>query len=165
MIKDVSDPHVREIAHFPLSEHNDDVKTCLVLIKVVKGETQVAAGTKYRLVLEVMDYNKGKTARYVAAVLEKKWENFLLVSQMLFLVAYYCSVGQVDKEIISTTSVHAVTECLINSQTFCFLIHSQPSRQCRFAESKSNYGWLTSKGRQPKAFYSQLKPFARISLN
>ncbi|WOK92402.1 hypothetical protein Cni_G01093 [Canna indica] len=66
-IKDVSDPHVREIAEFAVWEHNDEAKTCLALIKVVKGETQVVAGTKYRLVLKV---------RVLAVVLERKWDNF-----------------------------------------------------------------------------------------
>jgi Aspartic acid proteinase inhibitor len=56
-----------------VSEHNrqagDD------LITVVSGETQVVAGTNYRLVIEATDV-EGNVAQYWAVVLEKPWERF-----------------------------------------------------------------------------------------
>lgn len=73
-IKDISDPHVQEIAEFAVSEHNKLANTTLALSKVVKGETQVVAGVNYRLVLETKDGEA--MANYVAVVWEKAWEGF-----------------------------------------------------------------------------------------
>ncbi|XP_008811323.2 cysteine proteinase inhibitor 1-like [Phoenix dactylifera] len=73
-IKDISDPHVQEIAEFAVSEHNKLANTNLTLSKVVKGETQVVAGINYRLVVETKDGEA--MANYVAVVWEKTWEGF-----------------------------------------------------------------------------------------
>ncbi|KAF8028580.1 hypothetical protein BT93_E1267 [Corymbia citriodora subsp. variegata] len=54
-IKNLSDPYVQEIAEFAVKQHNEAVKTKLVLSKVVKGETVNFLGTSYKLVVEVED--------------------------------------------------------------------------------------------------------------
>ncbi|CAL9074166.1 unnamed protein product [Musa acuminata var. zebrina] len=74
-IKNTDDPHVREIAEFAIAEHNNQANASLALSKVVKGETQVVAGTNYRLVLQVKDAS-GARVKYQAVVWEKPWENF-----------------------------------------------------------------------------------------
>ncbi|XP_072989549.1 cysteine proteinase inhibitor 1-like [Typha latifolia] len=74
-IKNTSDPHVQEIASFAVSEHNKAKQTDLVFQKVVKAESQVVAGTNYRVVVEAKDHN-GKVAKYEAVVWEKTWEGF-----------------------------------------------------------------------------------------
>ncbi|KAL6207222.1 hypothetical protein ACLB2K_024466 [Fragaria x ananassa] len=43
-IKDINDPHVKEIAEFAVSEYNKESGKKLELQRVVKGETQVVAG-------------------------------------------------------------------------------------------------------------------------
>ncbi|KDP21894.1 hypothetical protein JCGZ_03032 [Jatropha curcas] len=72
-IKNLNDPHVVEIANYAVGEYNKRSTANLKLGKVVKGETQVVAGTNYRLVLEV---NGGASKDYEAVVWEKTWENF-----------------------------------------------------------------------------------------
>ncbi|XP_010542197.1 PREDICTED: cysteine proteinase inhibitor 5 [Tarenaya hassleriana] len=70
-IKDVSDPHVVEIAKYAVEEHNKQSKTDLKLDRVVSGQTQVVAGTNYKLIIAASD---GKS--YEAIVWEKPWEHF-----------------------------------------------------------------------------------------
>ncbi|WOK92403.1 cysteine proteinase inhibitor 1 isoform X2 [Canna indica] len=74
-IKDINDPHVKEIAQFAVSEHNKVENSGLALSKVMKGETQVVSGTNYRLLIDVQDPT-GASAQYVAVVWEKPWEKF-----------------------------------------------------------------------------------------
>ncbi|KAG4990179.1 cysteine proteinase inhibitor 1-like [Glycine soja] len=73
-IKDVNDSHVTEIANYAVSEYDKRSGAKLTLVKVSKGETQVVAGTNYRLVLKVK--NGSTTASYQATVLEKPWLHF-----------------------------------------------------------------------------------------
>lgn len=73
-LANVGDPHVTEIAEFAVAEYNKQSKTNLKLVKVVKGETQVVAGTNYRLALKATDGSATKT--YQAIVWEKTWQNF-----------------------------------------------------------------------------------------
>ncbi|KAF3451836.1 hypothetical protein FNV43_RR07932 [Rhamnella rubrinervis] len=74
-IEDLKDPHVKEIAEFAVSEHNKQSKADLKFDSVVKGESQVVAGTNYRLVISVKN---GKASElYQAVVWEKTWEHFL----------------------------------------------------------------------------------------
>ncbi|KAL2595746.1 hypothetical protein GLYMA_11G064200v4 [Glycine max] len=73
-IKDVNDSHVAEIANYAVSEYDKRYGAKLTLVKVSKGETQVVAGTNYRLVLKVK--NGSTTASYQATVLEKPWLHF-----------------------------------------------------------------------------------------
>ncbi|XP_050387398.1 cysteine proteinase inhibitor 5-like [Argentina anserina] len=73
-IKNIGDPHVKEIAEFAVSEYNQSQKKSLVFQSVVRGETQVVAGIKYRLVISV---NEGDSlANYEAVVWEKIWIKF-----------------------------------------------------------------------------------------
>lgn len=73
-IKNLNDPHVREIAEFAVAEYNKQSKVDLKLKSVVKGETQVVAGTNYRLVVSVK--NGVKAEKYEAVVWEKPWQHF-----------------------------------------------------------------------------------------
>ncbi|XP_047171215.1 cysteine proteinase inhibitor 1-like [Vigna umbellata] len=73
-IKDVKEQHVVEIAVYAVSEYDKRSGAKLKLVSVLKGETQVVAGTNYRLVLKT----KGGSAatNYEAVVWEKPWLNF-----------------------------------------------------------------------------------------
>ncbi|XP_059439575.1 cysteine proteinase inhibitor 1-like [Corylus avellana] len=73
-IKNVNDPHVKEIGEFAVAEYNKSSKAALKFVGVVKGETQVVAGTNYRFDLEAKDGSV--TKHYEAVVWEKPWENF-----------------------------------------------------------------------------------------
>jgi hypothetical protein len=73
-IKNVNDPHVKEIGEFAVAEYNKSSKTNLKFVLVVKGETQVVAGTNYRL--DVAAKDGAVTKYYEAVVWEKPWENF-----------------------------------------------------------------------------------------
>ncbi|KAK3432187.1 hypothetical protein EUGRSUZ_E03919 [Eucalyptus grandis] len=73
-IKNLNDPYVQEIAKFAIKTHNDQAKTGLVLEKVVKGETQVVAGTNYKLVVAAKD--GADTKNFEAVVWDKPWEHF-----------------------------------------------------------------------------------------
>ncbi|KAB2078509.1 hypothetical protein ERO13_A06G154100v2 [Gossypium hirsutum] len=73
-IKDTKDPHVIKIAEFAVEEYNKQSNGSLKLVKVVKGETQVVAGTNYRLILQAKEGTFDNT--YKAVVWEKLWLNF-----------------------------------------------------------------------------------------
>ncbi|XP_021831675.1 cysteine proteinase inhibitor 1-like [Prunus avium] len=87
-IKNISDPHVKEIAEFAVSEYNKQAqgKNKLVFQRVIRGETQVVAGINFRLVIsaknESSEVSNPPTAaaaageNYVAGVWEKSWEHF-----------------------------------------------------------------------------------------
>ncbi|KAJ4836163.1 hypothetical protein Tsubulata_037418 [Turnera subulata] len=69
-IKDVEDPHVREVAQYAVTEHGRLKHLQLKLEKVVEGETQVDSGITYRLVLTVEE--KGAdTKDYIIIVVEE----------------------------------------------------------------------------------------------
>ncbi|XVF75215.1 hypothetical protein PTKIN_Ptkin13bG0169800 [Pterospermum kingtungense] len=74
-LENINDPHVTEVAEFAVAEYNKQSKTSLKLLKVVKGEEQVVAGTNYRLVLKATDGTATKT--YQAVVWEKAWQKFM----------------------------------------------------------------------------------------
>ena len=73
-IENVSDPHVQEIGKFAVTEHNKKATASLKFQSVVSGETQVVAGTNYRLVIAAAD--GGASNKYEAVVWEKSWMNF-----------------------------------------------------------------------------------------
>ncbi|CAN7043947.1 unnamed protein product [Brassica rapa subsp. trilocularis] len=52
-ISDVKDPHVVEIGVFAVSEYDKQSKSGLKFVTVVSGESQVTAGTNYRLIVTV----------------------------------------------------------------------------------------------------------------
>ncbi|KAK7359870.1 hypothetical protein VNO77_01835 [Canavalia gladiata] len=73
-IKDLKERRVVEIANYAVTEYDKRSGANLTLVKVVKGETQVVAGTNYRLVLKAKD---GSTVlNYEAIVWEKPWVHF-----------------------------------------------------------------------------------------
>ena len=73
-IEDLSDPQVKEVAKFAVSEYNKQSKAALRLKSIVKGETQVVAGINYRLDLAVA--NGSATERYEAIVWDKPWLHY-----------------------------------------------------------------------------------------
>ncbi|KAG0455191.1 hypothetical protein HPP92_024150 [Vanilla planifolia] len=74
-IKNLSDPHVQEIANFAVEEHNKEGGPPLKLTRVLRGETQVVSGINYRLAIEATDVG-GRFGNYEAVVWEKSWEHF-----------------------------------------------------------------------------------------
>ncbi|KAJ4848742.1 hypothetical protein Tsubulata_020457 [Turnera subulata] len=68
-IKDLEDPHVREVAEYAVSEHGRLKNLQLKLEKIVKGEKQVVSGIMYRLVLAVEEKGAG-TKQYTVIVAE-----------------------------------------------------------------------------------------------
>ncbi|KAL0907047.1 hypothetical protein M5K25_025585 [Dendrobium thyrsiflorum] len=80
-IKNLSDPHVLEIAKFAVDENNKDSHTSLTLYKVDSGETTISVGALYRLIVVVGVGNVyGVLAEYEATVLEKSRGDFELIS-------------------------------------------------------------------------------------
>ncbi|PKI66414.1 cysteine proteinase inhibitor 1 [Punica granatum] len=71
-IKDVNDPYIKEIAGFAVSEHNKQARASLKLQGVKSGESQVVAGTNYRLIIAAAD--GAATGDYEAVVWDKPWE-------------------------------------------------------------------------------------------
>ncbi|GMI93268.1 hypothetical protein HRI_002996100 [Hibiscus trionum] len=73
-IKNVTDPHVMQIAEFAVDENNVRSGENLELMAVVRGATQVVSGMNYRMVLKATD---GTTAKlYMTFVFEKAWEGY-----------------------------------------------------------------------------------------
>ncbi|KAJ8770437.1 hypothetical protein K2173_017928 [Erythroxylum novogranatense] len=73
-IANVNDSHVQEIGKYAVSEYNKRSKADLKFKGVVKGESQVVSGIKYRLVVAVKDATA--TKNYEAVVWEKAWLNY-----------------------------------------------------------------------------------------
>lgn len=73
-ISNVTDPHVVEIGEFAVSEYNKRSESGLKFETVVSGETQVVAGTNYRLKVAAND--GGASKNYEAMVWEKPWLKF-----------------------------------------------------------------------------------------
>ncbi|KAJ4901396.1 Cysteine proteinase inhibitor 5 [Raphanus sativus] len=76
-LRNVSDPHVVEIGEFAVSEYNKQSKSGLKFVSVVSGDSQVVAGTNYRLIVAVNDgvkiANAGASKNYEAIVWEQPW--------------------------------------------------------------------------------------------
>lgn len=73
-IPNVTDPLIVDIGKFAVDEHNKDDHTSLKFGKVVKGDSQVVAGTNYNLTIKAGD---GKLeGNYVAVVWDKPWQKF-----------------------------------------------------------------------------------------
>ena len=73
-IKNITEPHVKEIGEYAVEEYNKESKSQLKFVSVVKGETQLVTGTNYRLILATKDGALAKN--YQAVVWEKVWEHF-----------------------------------------------------------------------------------------
>ncbi|MCD7454462.1 hypothetical protein HAX54_024901 [Datura stramonium] len=65
-ITDTKDRHVVEIGKFAVDQHNKESESNLVFKRVVKGETQVVAGTNYRLVISAKDGGRRTGSKYLA---------------------------------------------------------------------------------------------------
>ncbi|XP_068497992.1 cysteine proteinase inhibitor 1-like [Phaseolus vulgaris] len=85
-IKDVKEQHVVEIAEYAVSEYDKRSGTKLQLVSVLKGETQVVAGTNYRLVLKAK--GGSATTQYEAVVWEKTWVHFRNLTSFKALPSY-----------------------------------------------------------------------------
>ncbi|CAN6683029.1 unnamed protein product [Malus baccata var. baccata] len=82
-IENISDPHVKEIAEFAVSEYNKQAKgqNKLAFERVVRGDTQLVAGMNYRLVISaknksVADPDDATPAEYEGIVWERTWLHF-----------------------------------------------------------------------------------------
>ncbi|KAG7532329.1 Cystatin domain [Arabidopsis thaliana x Arabidopsis arenosa] len=73
-ISNVTDPQVVEIGEFAVSEYNKRSESELKFETVVSGETQVVAGTNYRLTVAAND--GGARKNYLAIVWDKPWMKF-----------------------------------------------------------------------------------------
>ncbi|KAL3627344.1 hypothetical protein CASFOL_028707 [Castilleja foliolosa] len=77
-IENLKDPEVVDIAKFAVAEHNKQAKKSLSFVDVVKGETQVVSGTKYRLVVTARDGGAAAAVEpqnYSAIVWYKPWQH------------------------------------------------------------------------------------------
>ncbi|XP_004239826.1 cysteine proteinase inhibitor 5 [Solanum lycopersicum] len=74
-ITDTKDSKVAEIGKFAVDQYNENTKSKLVFKRVVKGETQVVAGTNYRLVISATDGGRRSRSgdKYLAEVWDKPW--------------------------------------------------------------------------------------------
>lgn len=73
-IKDLNAPEVQEAAQFAVTEYNKEAATNLEYQRVVNGETQVVAGTNYRLVIAAKD--GAISGNYEAVVWVKPWAHY-----------------------------------------------------------------------------------------
>nr|WFP52518.1 cystatin [Aristotelia chilensis] len=74
-IKNVKDPHVKEIGEFAVDAYNKGSKAALKFETVISGETQVVSGTNYKLIVAAKD-GEAVSKNYEAVVWEKPWVNF-----------------------------------------------------------------------------------------
>ncbi|KAI8524980.1 hypothetical protein RHMOL_Rhmol13G0191900 [Rhododendron molle] len=73
-IKDLNAPEVQEAAQFAVTEYNKEAGTHLDYQSVVSGETQVVAGTNYRLMIAAKD--GAVPGNYEAVVWVKPWAHY-----------------------------------------------------------------------------------------
>ncbi|KGN44121.2 hypothetical protein Csa_021373 [Cucumis sativus] len=85
-------PHAKEVAQWAVTEYNikhRHERPYLYLLSVLKCESQVVAGTNWRLGLKCKDENNIEV-NCEAVVWEKRWENFL---ELTSFVVFYPSSG------------------------------------------------------------------------
>ncbi|XP_021719798.1 cysteine proteinase inhibitor 1-like [Chenopodium quinoa] len=70
-IKDINDPYVQEVAKFAVAKHNEEANSHLGIVRIVKGESQVVAGTNYRFLIAADDHQQYETVVY-----DKPWQHF-----------------------------------------------------------------------------------------
>ncbi|KAL2932256.1 Cysteine proteinase inhibitor 5 [Bienertia sinuspersici] len=72
-IKNLNDPYIQDIAKFAVEEYNKRSPNGhrLRLVNVVKGESQVVAGTNYRLTIAANDDHQ-----YLAVVYDRPWQHY-----------------------------------------------------------------------------------------
>ncbi|XP_057766960.1 cysteine proteinase inhibitor 6 [Salvia miltiorrhiza] len=66
---------LHSLAKFAVDHHNNKENALLELVRVVKAQEQVVAGTLHHLTLEVID--SGKKKLYEAKIWVKPWEDFM----------------------------------------------------------------------------------------
>ncbi|KAL8032971.1 hypothetical protein ABFX02_13G132600 [Erythranthe guttata] len=77
-IPDLKDPQVVKAANFAVAEHNKEAKTTLEFVTIVKGEQQVVAGLRYRLVISAKSSAAAAApTSYNAEVLSQPWKKLL----------------------------------------------------------------------------------------
>ncbi|KAL7088544.1 hypothetical protein ACP275_13G133500 [Erythranthe tilingii] len=78
-IPNLKDPQVVKVANFAVAEHNKEAKTTLEFVTIVKGEQQVVAGLKYRLVISAKGAAAAAAApkSYNAEVVSQPWKKLL----------------------------------------------------------------------------------------
>ncbi|KAG8371572.1 hypothetical protein BUALT_Bualt13G0101900 [Buddleja alternifolia] len=84
-IIDLKDPHVVHIGEFAVTEHNNQNKTTLEFVEIVKGEKQVVAGFNYKLLIAAKDGATSMPNNYEAVIFEDlqsvlKLKSFKIVS-------------------------------------------------------------------------------------
>ncbi|KAF3788278.1 Cysteine proteinase inhibitor 5 [Nymphaea thermarum] len=67
--------HVQELGKFAVTGYNKEhhEAAALVFVEVVEGQSQVVAGTNYKLLIKAL--KAGYVKHYKALVYEKPWEN------------------------------------------------------------------------------------------
>ena len=73
-IRNITDSGVIDIGKFAVDEHNKNDHASLNFKKLVKGESQVVAGTQYNITVTVVD--EGRENNYIALVWDKPWQKF-----------------------------------------------------------------------------------------
>jgi hypothetical protein len=73
-IDNINDPYITGIANYAVTEYDKRSGAKLKFEKVIKGESQVVAGTNYRLILSAAEGSASNN--YEAVVWERVWENF-----------------------------------------------------------------------------------------
>ena len=84
--------HAKDVAQWAVTEYNIKHRPeghYLYLVRVLKCESQVVAGTNWRLGLKCKDENNIEV-NCEAVVWEKRWENF---KQLTFFIVFYPSSG------------------------------------------------------------------------
>ncbi|WOG83121.1 hypothetical protein DCAR_0102295 [Daucus carota subsp. sativus] len=74
-IKNANDPIIQEIGKFAVAAFNLVHNKNLVFQGVIKGETQIVAGTNFRLTISVkdMDVSMNVSINYQATVFDQPW--------------------------------------------------------------------------------------------
>jgi len=73
-IDDINNPRVTEIANFAVTEYNKRSGAELKFEKVIKGESQLVAGTNYQLTLSASEGSISKN--YEAVAWDQPWTHF-----------------------------------------------------------------------------------------
>ncbi|CAL0299295.1 unnamed protein product [Lupinus luteus] len=69
VIKNINDPHLKEIANFAVAEHYKQSGEKLKLQSIIKGETRDVVGSNYSLLLKA---SVGPDVKYYEAVVNEK---------------------------------------------------------------------------------------------
>ncbi|KAK9715069.1 hypothetical protein RND81_06G141100 [Saponaria officinalis] len=73
-IKNISDPHVIDVSKFAVKQHNkEDPAHKLRLLNIIKGYSQVVAGTNWKLFFYAKAVHSHGRRLYVAVVFEQPW--------------------------------------------------------------------------------------------